>query len=511
MLQKDNESLISINLEQQCLASLLEFPDLYWDVDGFTQEEDFQIVEHRCCYILIREARLKKEPINSVVLAGRLVGMGISKFQGELPVHDYIDSLKYAKFADIPSGRLGFKELSKLRILRNIYYSGAEIQSHVIKNANDELEKIITGSDEIYNKISNISIASKQEPIDLYGNFLNYLDKIGTDPHKQGIHCPYPIFRDLYGDFYPKSLNFIVARAKVGKSSILENICWQAVTNPKQKVKALILDTEMDEQMQRNRRLSNLSGINEWFIRTGKFKQNQKMFESVIKAAKTLDKYAGLISYIAIGNADISYIASIIRRWVKKNQRDDTQLLVVYDYIKLSGELSEQKYSRYRDYQIVGHKVDTLKQLANSLDIPILTAGQTNRMNEERTDKNKKIRSGAVVGLSDQINSLSDKVLILDRLTTDEMADMQSNYKISPSHSLQSLYCRSLGPLGAEREMVRVLEPHKNSFSYYENRIFYKMSNFNMQEISSLWDLEQKKQNQVDIVNKNDIMPEAHL
>lgn len=508
------ESLSNINLERQCLASLLDFVDLYWDIDGLTQEDDFQIVEHRCIYILIREARLKKESINSVILAGRLIGMGISKFQNELPVHDYLDSLKYTKFADVKSSKLGFQELSKLRILRNLYNSGGEIQSHIIKNSNDELANIITGADEIYNKISNISLAGKQDPIDLYNNFEEYINGLGTDAHKEGIQCPYPIFRDLYGDFYPKSLNFIVARAKVGKSSILENICWSAVTNPKQKVKALILDTEMDQQMQRNRRLSNISGVNEWFIRTGKFKQNPKMFEAIQNAGKLLNKYSGLISYMPIGTVDIAYVASVVRRWVRKNYKDDTQLLIVYDYIKMGAELSSSSgstYSKMKDYQIISHKVETLKQLANSLDVPILTAGQTNRTNEERVDKSKKIRNGAVVALSDSINQLSDKVLILDRLTTDEMADIQADYKINPSHSLQSLYCRSLGRFGAEREMVRVLDTNKKAFSYYENRIFYKVNNFNMQEIASLWDLEQKRINQIDLTKDSENSKESDI
>lgn len=508
MSNYSKEALSNVNLERQCLASLLEMPDLYWDIDGLTQEDDFQIMEHRCCFILIREARMKKESINSVILAGRLIGMGISKFQGELPVHDYIDSLKYTKFADIKSGKLGFQELSKLRILGNMYNSAEEIKNHIIKNTNDDLTNIITSSDEMYNKISNISLAGKSEPIDLYDNFDKYINGLGAEKHQEGVHCPYPIFRDLYGDFYPKSLNFIVARAKVGKSSILENICWSSVTNPKQKVKALILDTEMDQQMQRNRRLSNVSGVNEWFIRTGKFKQNPKMVEAIHNAGKLLNKYAGLISYMPIGSVDISYVASVIRRWVRKNHatqydRDNTQLLIVYDYIKLSGELSNQSYSRLKDYQIISHKVETLKQLANSLDIPILTAGQTNRTNEERVDKSKKIRNGSVVALSDSINQLSDKVLILDRLTTEEMADMNAIYKISPSHSLQSLYCRSLGRFGAEREMVKVLDDQKKNFSYYENRIFYKVNNFNMQELDSLWDLEQKRQSKIDITITN--------
>lgn len=509
----NKDSLTNLSIERSCLASLIEFPDLYWDIDGLTQDEDFQIIEHRCIYILIKEGRIKKEPINSVILAGRLIGMGISKFQNELPVHDYLDNLKYTKFSDIKSSKLGFQELSKLRILRNLYSSGADIQSHVVKNANDELANIITGADEIYNKISNISLSGKQDPIDLYDNFTEYIDKLGTDAHKEGVQCPYPIFRDLYGDFYPKSLNFIVARAKVGKSSILENICWSAVTNPKQKVKALILDTEMDQQMQRNRRLSNISGVNEWFIRTGKFKQNANMLKAIQDAGKLLNKYSGLISYMPIGTVDIAYVASVVRRWVRKNYKDDTQLLVVYDYIKMGAELSNSgsTYAKMKDYQIISHKVETLKQLANSLDVPILTAGQTNRTNEERVDKSKKIRNGAVVALSDSINQLSDKVLILDRLTTDEMADIQATYKINPSHSLQSLYCRSLGRFGAEREMVRVLDDHKKAFSYYENRIFYKVNNFNMQEIASLWDLEQKRINQIDLTGNSEINKESDI
>ena len=185
------------------------------------------------------------------------------------------------------------------------------------------------------------------------------------------------------------------------------------------------------------------------------------------------------IDHIYVGGKSFAEQIAIIRRWYGKNvsRFSNCRGMIVYDYIKLGAEMTGNN----KEYIVVGQKVDQLKQLSQELDCPILTAGQANRSGEGRTDSSKIVEDGSVVGLSDLINTLSNGVWILRKLTIDEKIKYGEDF----THTLKALYNRSLGSDLTGTGLVKYLD-EKGKIMYENNFIRVNMNGFKIEEKGDL-------------------------
>lgn len=497
-VENDNNSLISLTLERQCIAGLIKFPDSLFDYDVFVSSNTFTHPIHKNLYILIKQNLEEHKNVSDIILAQQLKNLGISEYEG-VNVLDYIESLNVITISKEVLKDV-FKELFKLCILRERIEDLRQAAKVIREHKNKSLQNIIAEVDAINNKISNIFTAENNEPSDLFADLKETVELLGNSPRVLGVENPYPISRDLYGDFDNKSLNFFIARAKSGKSSLLMNIAFLATSNTKEKVKALVIDTELDKKLVQRRLLSSLTDVNEYYIKTGLWRQNPDMTLKIRGAWEHIKEYENKIDHLYVGSADIDECVSIIRRWHRKNIPRDGSIkaLIIFDYVKLTAEMSDQKYKNFKDYQIVANKVDKLKRLAAELDCPILTAGQSNRTNEERTNASKRDDTGRAVGLSDQINALSDRIFLFNRCALDEIAEAKTEYGLEPTHKLVPLYLRVMGPHGSTRERVKFAIKDKAEY-WRDNFIYFRMDKFRYIELTDLYNAEQKKKEQIDL------------
>ena len=497
-VENDNNPHISLELERRCIASLIKFSDCLFDYDVFVNDKTFTHPIHRNLYILIKQNIEEKKSISDVLLVQQLKNLGISSYEG-VSVLDYLESLSLITVSKDALTDI-FKELFKLSALREIMTDLRDSAKTVKEHKNKSLQTIVAEVDAINNRKSNIFIGTQNEPSDLFSDLKESVELLGNSPQVLGVEAPYPIFKDLYGDFDNKSLNFFIARAKSGKSSLLMNIAFLATANPKEKVKALIVDTELDKQLVQRRLLSSLTGINEYYIKTGLWRMNPEMTSKIREAWVHVKEYINKIDHLYVGSIDIDECISIIRRWHRKNIPRDGSIkaLIIFDYVKLTSEMGDTKYKNFKDYQIVGNKVDRLKRLAAELDCPILTAGQANRTNEERTTGSKRDDTGRAVGLSDQISSLSDRIFLFNRLALDEMAEARTEYGLEATHKLVPLYLRVMGPHGSTRERVKFTIKDKTEY-WRDNFIYFQMDKFKYIELTDLYNAEQRKKEQIDL------------
>lgn len=499
---KNFENLVSLPVERNVLAGLLKFPDIFAEVDVYLTEIDFYNKIHQTIYCVIKSARLKNEELNRVLLSQKLLNLSIVVMD-DINILDYITTLYETSQINVRGTLEAVKELIKLRIRREVFQAAEKVKEHVSKSGNDSLENILSTADQIYNeKINLFQNKNSTQPVDLVKDIDIEIEELGNkcDDGEDGISCPYPIYKSLYGNYLPGDLVIYAARAKTGKSTLLSDIAVKTAANPKQNVKILILDTELDTQLVRRRMISSISGVNEFFIRTGLFRKNYDSTEKVRSALKHVKKLEGKIQHIYIGgNADIDNVLSLIRRWFYKEvgRNDGILPLVIFDYIKLShGEFNNPNYAKLKDYQLAGMKADRLKQIAMELGLCLVSSVQTNRMNESRDEK-KKINDGAAISMSDQINALASSIFIMNKCSLEQTAEFQQRYGIYPTHTIQSIYCRNLGQFGADKERVRINDGDK--IYYDDNKIFVKIKNFNVEEINDLWSLEEARKDKVDV------------
>ena len=149
--------------------------------------------------------------------------------------------------------------------------------------------------------------------------------------------------------------------------------------------------------------------------------------------------------------------------------------VVIYDYIKLTGESDKNK----QEYQLIGDKVNSLKELCSELNIPILTACQLNRSAENGVD------DSSAISQSDRLQWFASFVGIFRRKTVEEIADDGEEFG---SHKLIPLATRFQGKDSAgHHDLVRIKEGKK--IKYAPNYVSFNILNFNVEEKGTLEDI----------------------
>ena len=234
----------------------------------------------------------------------------------------------------------------------------------------------------------------------------------------------------------------------------------------------------MEFEREIRRMVSALSGVGEYYLRTGFYRKNEEMTKKVRAIWPIIKEWTKTIDHIYVGGKKLDEILSIVRRWHGKNvgMEDKIDTIVALDYIKLGA--ADDLSGPVKDYQLVGQKVDAHKQLATELQYHCLTAGQANRGNEGR-DENKVISDGSVVGLSDQISQFASNIYLLQKLNMAQVA----MFKDIASHSFIPLYTRNQGPESQGfNSLVKFEQDGKTK--YCENYLLFDFKNFDVKEIT---------------------------
>ena len=192
-----------------------------------------------------------------------------------------------------------------------------------------------------------------------------------------------------------------------------------------------------------------------------------------------------------VAGKPVEEIESIIQRWYLSEVGRGNPAIVVYDYIKLTGEGSDKNK---QEYQLIGDKVDRLKNLSVRLNIPILTACQLNRSAENGTD------DSSAIAQSDRLQWFAAYVGIFRRKTLEEQAEDGLSYG---SHKMIELAARYQGKNAhGHTDLVKVKEG--NQTKYKKNFISFDVQNFNVQEKGSLQDIIDSKSGvKIDIFDRD--------
>ena len=262
------------------------------------------------------------------------------------------------------------------------------------------------------------------------------------------------------------------------------------------KVKALLLDTEMETLDVKYRIASALSGVSLWHLETGKWRNNSELVTKVRGAFKKISNCE--FYHYPVGNKNIDQLCSFVRRWAMAHVGRGTPFVLGYDYIKLTGE---RVGNNWAEYQAIGDKVDKLKKLAEELNCPIITAMQMNRSGE-----NFNRRGGAVVddssaiAQSDRLQWFASFVGIFRRKTVDELASDGEEFG---THKLVTLKTRFQGKDAAgHHDLVRRTDENGN-VRFENNFLNFDVRNFNVEESGSAADIAARERMQYSLEDES--------
>jgi len=178
------------------------------------------------------------EKVDKVLLTQKITGLGIS-FKDKVNIFDYIEAISFTNIT--PEATIkACQELAKLRALRDVHKTCAQIQVHLEKSLNQELTTTIAEIDSIYGqKIATFEV--EDEPDDLFSDIYEMVEELGNNPiNETGLLTPYEEFNRLYGGCRGGNIYAIAARAGQGKTTWLDHLACEVsrINN----VPALILD-----------------------------------------------------------------------------------------------------------------------------------------------------------------------------------------------------------------------------------------------------------------------------
>jgi replicative DNA helicase len=463
-----SSSIKSIDIEKHVLAGLMKHPEVFFEVSHFIDENDFSS-GHKTIFSVIKGQISKNLQVDAVIIAEKIKNLGIN-FKQDFNIYDYVDSLSFLKI-NKKSLVETCKNLKTITIRREIAETASLIAQSMSNSGDKSADEIITMADKMYNdRISAYDLEANPE--DLFSDIDKLIESRAQNPISEtGLLTPFDIFNRTYGGLRPGELYAWVSRPKHGKSTILSNIASKStIINPN--VSALILDTEMQTEVIKFRLASSITGIPMWHLETGNFKKNKELLARWNSKKSELNQAYGKVKHLQVSGKPISEIESIVQRWYLSQVGRGNPAVVVYDYIKLTGEADKSK----QEYQLIGDKVDRLKELSVRLNIPILTACQLNRSAENGAD------DSSAIAQSDRLQWFAAYVGIFRRKTVEEQAEDGVEFG---THKMIELAARYQGQYAhGHSDLVRVVA--NNRVEYRKNFISFNVNNFNVEEKGTL-------------------------
>lgn len=467
-------AIYSLQVEKYVLSGLIRHPSAFADIEAFISDSDFINEVHYTIFCVFKETFNKGEQIDKVLISQKCKNLGITFKDQSIDIFNYVNSICLIPTSQ-PGLIEGAKELLKLRIRREIEQTGDEIKKFANSCAEKPIEEIISESDKIYNNKICAYAAENNKPEDITSNVIEIIEERGNNPIQDtGLVTPYQNFNRLYGGIRPGNIYAWVSRPKHGKSTILNDLAIK-ITTMNKGCRALVLDTEMSTIDMKFRIASSLTGIPVWHLETGNWKKNANLFQKFEESKSKIKSLSNQVDHLQVAGKPIEEVVSIVKRWYFSKVGRGNQCVIVYDYIKLTGESDKNK----QEYQLIGEKVNALKELCSELNIPILTACQLNRSAENGVD------DSSAISQSDRLQWFASFVAIFRRKSVEEIADDGPEFG---SHKLIPLATRFQGKDSAgHHDLVRIQEGKK--VKYAQNYISFNINNFNVEETGTLEDI----------------------
>lgn len=477
-----SNSLFSLQTERHVLSGIVKYPDTFFDIDNNHTDNIFYDNMHRTIFNMIRKMILKEgliklnnESLDTLLIGQKIKDLGI-KFEHDLDITDYIQTFNSIQInkKSIPSL---VEELEKLRICRDIYKTGETIIKEIKHVKDKNVEQIIDHVDKIYSENVKLT-SSKNDPKRLNSNIIELIEERAKNPLSEiGLMTPYRVFNQKFGGLRPGNIYAFAARPKNNKSTLLVDMAIKGtILNPK--CKALILDTEMTTQEVEFRTVSAISQIPMWYLETGNWIKKPE-YKNAWAEAKNKIKVDKPVDHLNVSGRPIQELCSLIRRWYHKNidAENGEQAIIVYDYIKLTGESDADK----KEYQLIGDKINTLKELSLELSVPVLTACQLNR------DADRGMYDSAAISQSDRLTWFASFVAIFRKKTMEEIALHGPNFG---THIMKPLVYRFEGKESfGHDDFVAVQNEENGNIQYLPNTLNFDIKNFNVEEKGTLKDI----------------------
>lgn len=474
----------SVNIERSCLSSIILKPEILTEI-SFVNERDFAFIPHQTLFSLCKSTYEEKKKIDSLILIERAKGLGLSTVDN-IPIYDYVEALEEISKINEDNILDYFVELKKYSISRSIFRKAEEVKKYIVSNINDPAPELITETQRIFTNCVTENIKQEGSAVDLHGNIRNYIEELGNNPKEDGIIPPFPLFYKKYGGLLVGDFTIFAAPYGAGKSTLLNYISINAALDKRNKCKVLILDTELETERVMRRRVASLSGVGEFYLRTGKWRYNADMVKKVRDALDICEACKGKVDHKYVANLNIQDIVSFVRRWAANELDKGVTPLIVYDYLKLTGEKVSESW---KEYQVMGQKTDTIKHLLSEVGATGIAAVQTNQAGD--------------VAMAQQIKWFASNLYSFIPKTIDEISEHGEEFG---THKLYTIKTRNQGEEADGFARYITTLDDKGNKQLIENFINFNVENFNVKEVGTYESILKRHSGDMSLTEDNSIV-----
>ncbi len=470
----------SLDIERTFLATLIKNPEIIPDYLEHLTDDLFYSDVHRILAGAIRFQFNSKKTVDIVILSDHIANIGLRNYE-DMDVPDYIRTISTRNAVSTDKAEVYFKDCFKYKIARSSIQSCRETEILVNKAINGTVADIIEATEKGLTKALTASVEDDYNPVDVYEGMDTFLEDLGESGAKDGVMTPFKTWNRWWGPLTAGDLTVIAAPPKTGKSTILNYLADAPFCryNAGKTIKVLILDTELESYRIRTRKAAALSNVNECYIKNGKWQNDSEMAEKISSKFPLMKKRAGFVKHLYVANVPIEKICKIVRRWAATETEEDDLRVVIYDYLKITGENIS---GHNQEWQVLGQKCDTLKHLLSEKGVRAagIAAVQTNSAND--------------VAASQRIKWFASNIMFFTKKSPEELGAEGEEFG---THYIQPFVLRNQAE-DWENEMW-VKEQGNKGILYKLNRLNLTVHNFDMKESGTYADFAKKAEEQIDI------------
>ncbi len=364
----------NIDAERFVLGSILLNDDVYLQVAGALDAEDFSLEKHRRIFGRMKDLFDRGQHIDRVTLADELMK------QNQL---ESVDGLSYLITLDE-----GLPELSNLdaylRIvkdkstLRRMIFTAQKIIDRCLIGE-EEPDQILAGAEEQIMKLgearSKEALISPATIIEAFpggvGAFLDPSQRV------KGVSTGFTKFDEMTGGMHGGELLILAARPSMGKTAFALNIAQHVATHPRMKKPVAVFSLEMSSSSLLTRLLCAGARVDQHKFRAG-FLNAEERRRLQVELANLTESPLFLDDTPGVNLMDV-------HAKLRRMKSEHGLSLVVIDYLQL---MSSRGRSENRNQEVSAISRG-LKLMAKDLDVPFLVLSQLSRASETRPGDHK--------------------------------------------------------------------------------------------------------------------------
>lgn len=387
----------NIAAEKLLISGFVQNPQSFYEHVEYLSEEDFQSEVAKLTYLAIKSLLLEKQTdkITKAKIFAEVKSLGYEHYSSLTKNGEWLSQAFEEPTSDKET-KQHFLQVKRHSLIKNYLKSIDEAKKY-LTSTNDPLSKVITTVEDKVVSNANILEKSERSIQELAEGVWPFLDDLSQDPGQLGIDLGFAEWQSRIGQIRNKSITFIAATAKAGKSQFALRAAVTA--SLKYNIPVLLVDSELNKSDQQIRLTGMIAEVPYNIIETGFWRLSEKQLkEKGISDQERIDQILEYgkrmrdpllrqrvqdikIDYQSISGMDVPDVIPHIRRWiltkVKPNlETKSPQCLIVYDYIKLA-TINDVK-SGIAEWQLHGINVASLHDLVKEYNVPMIAFGQTN-------------------------------------------------------------------------------------------------------------------------------------